>query len=305
MPSTWWCRLARKSSRRLIAVAIAVSGAYGLAACGVAASRPSDAALTSAYLSAREVRERAVEKELVVSRSAIERYVTRADARCPGIVARAPRSREFGELNYEAFLAVAVTMERANSRTIARFVHIAGHLRWAGRRLTLLVRRLVEEEGHLAGLVPPDLCGELAEWARSGYRTIPPTARRFQEDANVLARIRAATSSEQAPSGKLVGCQRVGPHGRVICSVRGSQEHPVEENDNKSPTESTSAVVWKLLKPYEYGEQQKMARDTEQLEAHLKTETDEVLTSSMSALAHSLGLNPAVVPLVLEDIRNI
>lgn len=294
-----WCRLGGEWGRHMVTTAIVLLGVCGLFACGVAASRPVNSASTDTYLSARKVREEALEKGAPSSRSAAERYVDGAATRCPGIVAHAPRSREFGELTYEAFLAVTITLEQANSEALAKFAAMTQHLDWNERRLTVLVRRLAQEERQVARIVPPDLCDEFAEWGRSGYQTIPVTARRFQDGANALARMRVATSSEQAPHGKLVGCRRLRPHARAVCSVRNPQTL-IDKEGNTSSSKPTSAIIWRLLKPYEHGEQQRIARETEQLEASLRAKTNGILTSTMAVLAHSLGLDPAVVPLILE-----
>lgn len=292
-----WRRLPYGRLRRLVTIIIAVLWICGLVACGSDASRLSDSGSTATYLTARSTRERAVQAELGSSRAAIERYVADAQMRCPGIVAKAPRNAEFGELSYDALLAVAVTVEQANSEAISQFGHSTADLSWDKTRLTALVRRLAQEERDIARIIPPDVCSELTEWTQSGYRRIPATARRFQQEASALARLRAATGFEQTPAGTLTGCRRVRPHGHLICSVR-----PLKKGAKASPSGPTSTVIWKLLKPYEDEEQQRTARETEELEGSVGADTSGTLISAMSTLTHDLGLDPAALHLYTASL---
>jgi len=239
-----------------------------------------DTLSTEAYLGARISRDEVIERKLAYSQAVVERYVASTDRRCSGMAVKAPRNIEFDEVNYDALVAVEVIMERGNAAAMRQFASVTEKLHWGESRLTFLARRLAAEERALAGVDPLDVCAVLGDWARSGYRTIPAAATRFQQEVSKFSR-RTVTH-----------CRRVPPNGRSICSLR-------------RPEKPIAKEIGRLLKRYEYGRQREIAHETERIENVLATRTRAAVILATSLLTRHLGLDPFSLRIFVASLSEL
>jgi hypothetical protein len=260
------------STRLVIAITVAVSGLWGLGACGGQADQVVDsaptagAADTSIFVAARWARAVTISTGLAVSQAAVEQGATDTDLRCSGIAANAPRGPELDELSNDALVTLGLVMAKGNLVATRQFVHVTGGLYWDQRRLTLLVRRLAREEDAFARVEPLNICAVLADWARSSYRTLPMAATRFQRQISPFSSRRA------------IRCQRQPPTGRFICSLRHAEKTTVQQINS-------------LLYRYENSRQREIARETERREGELAARTRATLKAIAAVLTRHLRLD--------------
>lgn len=134
---------------------------------------------TQAYLQADYAYTRAVARDAGASAAAITARAAMIAGECPSVLTFAPRDGAFGE--------VAQTIERsvwlANVDPVRaatlRFVDEIGHLRWADKKLTQLVRAVAAQERFAATVTPPAVCASVEAWKNSAYTTLPAAVGAF------------------------------------------------------------------------------------------------------------------------------
>lgn len=285
-----------KTPERLFVSVVVVAVAVALAACGGAASgvvEPPSAgqrSATSIFLAVQRARADAIETSLPTSEKAVGRYVTGAEAACPGVAAGSPRNGEGDELADDVLVSVENEFNRSDTRAEAVFAAGVSDLHWPDPTVTMLVRRLAAYERAVAGLAPLDICGVFAAWERSGYRTIPPAARRLERASRSLS------------SGAVTRCRRQPTSGRIICSLVPQRK---QAEDGTGSLRLTMATIAKLLRPYEEPGQRTTMIETRTIEARLATAGRTTLTSAASVLTQGLDLDRLTLRLFLASLREL
>jgi hypothetical protein len=159
------------ASRSLLAMILAVVCCWGGAP---AAAGATDEAASIQFLRA-ELRYLSAAKRLLPHVAlAINTYVARSLAECPDAANEAPSGEELRQLREELIDAVSTAGETPLRAISASLSGRIAHLRWTDRSLTRLVHAYSVELRSIPS--PPNLCAELAEWAASGYQTLPQTS---------------------------------------------------------------------------------------------------------------------------------
>ena len=103
-----------------------------------------------------------------------------AATECPGVGSGGRQNSRVGEkLLEETFDSAALALLTPDLATERQAAVALGRLRWRNQKLDDLVHRRAQTEAATSLLTPPDLCGDLKEWAASGYIALPPGTRRF------------------------------------------------------------------------------------------------------------------------------
>jgi hypothetical protein len=293
----------------------AILGCGVVSACGQAqpirgaevVSTP-DVVATRQYIDARSEFERTTASILPAMRESSEALVTKSTDGCSGVVQLAPHNGGFDVVSVEATRAPPAVMREANRAAIKEFAKTIATLKWSGDpQLTLLIHNLATEAEAATKVGAPDLCGDLKQWSRSQYRTIPTSTLRFnQRIADVAAGVRSKEAAanwwqEHLPASKRGVCRRYrrGHHpGFVrICSGGPAEPAPVaRERRVITEAKSIGEAIWKLLARYENGGMQLLVRDVQQREALLQADLKQTYYSSISRLSQSLGVKTVLLP---------
>jgi hypothetical protein len=145
-----------------MAIGIAPSSAVG-------AGSASDASATKAYLAANYALVRTSRSYLKRAEAAPLGVLAQVTRECPRGAAGSPEDPESTELSDEVIGAMVISAYHLDVGALRSFVGKVEHLRWSKT-----VRAYASEVGVLAGLAPPKLCADLATWAGSDFKTLPP-----------------------------------------------------------------------------------------------------------------------------------
>ncbi len=268
------------------AIPLAIVGAV-LAGCGGGSvAHATDS--TQAYLSARYARERAIYRELPSAREDVTRFVDATTSECRAILADAPRSAEFGQLDAEALSALVVTVGQVDRAPVRAFTARGKRFGWASRRLDSLVRQLAESERFAVSIQVPALCKTLRAWSNAGFRVLPPASVVFLQETSRATSVPVVSAGGASLSRTLTGCRKV--RRRTICLAESA--HGVAERGAETRVATPEAIhmIWALLSPYESAQQKREASRVEQLEARIANATRALYASAAVSLTRGLGV---------------
>jgi hypothetical protein len=152
-----------------------------LAAPGFAMAESPDAAATQKYIQANYALVQAGASKLGAARAALRAVRSQIEGECPRAAAESPQNPESTELSNEIIGAMVTNAYRTDVPAGEKFVRAAGGLRWSNHRLTSTVHSYVSRLKVLIGLAPPNVCADIRSWVASGYRTLPATTIRFDQ----------------------------------------------------------------------------------------------------------------------------
>jgi hypothetical protein len=159
-----------------------------------AASRSADVAATQALARAAKVLVRAARPDIPRGLAAVGSYANELAAQCPKAAAGSPQNHGAEQLDDEVVGAMTVVGYRTASGPIGVFYHAVKGLHWSNPRLTRAVRTYATKLHELVHLAVPNLCGDVREWAASGYRTLTAGTTEFLVHYNA-----ADPEAEEAP----------------------------------------------------------------------------------------------------------
>jgi len=178
---------------------------------------PHDARATWTYLQAEDAFFHAFLANSHRGIEAADDLVDRLAGECPGVASSAPSQATPASRHAETELlgeTVDSVLLAAIGPDLPAYGNVAtrlARLSWSSRSLTVRVHRVARNAAAISVLRPPDLCGDLREWATGGYIAVPATAGRFL--AQFAATQRSFISGE--------GVERMlaryeGPRGRAL-----------------------------------------------------------------------------------------
>jgi hypothetical protein len=290
-----------------------VMGCGILGACGDAQPISSaDALATRRYVEARSELIRATVSALPIIRLSGKGFLTKIADECPGIALQAPRNSSFDVVSIEATRALAVAMRQANHRTIEKFARTIAALKWTDPRLTILVHSQAVEAEAMTKVGAPDLCGNLREWSRGRYQTIPHRTLRFNESIAALGAVEARGRRvavgwwrEHLPKNERGLCRRYrrGHHHGFITVCSGGPAEPsaiVREGQLITEAKSTDEAIWKLLVRYESSGTHSLTQDVQQREAPVRVDLEGAYWKGLARLSQMVGVHPILLP---EELR--
>ncbi len=152
-----------------------------LAVPGLAMGESPNAAATQKYIQANYALVQAGASKLGAARAALRAVRSQIEGECPRAAAESPQNPESTELSNEIIGAMVTNAYRTDVPAGQSFVRAASGLRWSNRRLTSTIHSYVSRLKVLIGLAPPNVCADIRSWVASGYRTLPATTIRFDQ----------------------------------------------------------------------------------------------------------------------------
>lgn len=139
----------------------------------------SNASATSEYLAADYAMVHTARSYLARAEAAPLLVLAQVKRECPQAAAGSPQNPESTEMSYEVIGAMVLHAYHLDVPGLRSFLARVAHLHWSNAGLTNAVRGYAAKIRVLAGLAPPNLCGDIHAWDASGYRTLPPATVHF------------------------------------------------------------------------------------------------------------------------------
>lgn len=158
----------------LTALASGVAPACALAASGAAA--------TETYIDANYTLVKAGSAKLGAARAAMLGLQHRLEGECIRAAANSPQNPDSTQLSNEIIGAIVLAAYHTDVPAGQNFVRAAGGLRWSNHALTNAVQSYVGKIKVLTKLAPPNVCADVRAWVASGYRTLPASTVRFDQE---------------------------------------------------------------------------------------------------------------------------
>jgi hypothetical protein len=155
---------------------------FALAAMPPAAlAKPGDVAATQALANAAKTLLRAARPDIPKGLAAVKSYANEVAAQCPKAAAGSPQNHDSEQLDNEVVGAMTVVGYRTAAAPIATFARAVKGLHWSNHRLTRAVKVYATKLKKLVSLTVPNLCGDVQEWAASGYNTLTASTVQFNQ----------------------------------------------------------------------------------------------------------------------------
>jgi hypothetical protein len=161
--------------------AIGLAGLALALAPGSALASTHDIATTRLLARATDRLVRAATPEVPRGLAAAEHYANGLAAQCPAAAAGSPQNHEAEQLDDEVIGAMTTVGYRVAAGPIATFARAIKGLRWSSARLTRAVHGFTGRLVGLSKLAPPNVCGDIQQWAASGYTTVPASTVAFDQ----------------------------------------------------------------------------------------------------------------------------
>jgi hypothetical protein len=159
----------------LSALAFAAAPACAVAASGAVAS-------TERYIQANYTLVKAGSAKLGAARAALVGVRHRIEGECANVAANSPQNPDSTQLSNEIIGAMVITAYRTDVPAGENFIRAAQGLRWSNHALTSAVQAYVGHLRVLNKLAPPNVCADVRAWVSSGYRTLPASTVRFDQE---------------------------------------------------------------------------------------------------------------------------
>jgi len=118
--------------------------------------------------------------------AAVNSYANEVAAQCPKVAAESPQNSGAEQLDDEVVGAMTVVGYRTAAGPIGAFYHAVKGLQWSSPKLTRAVKTFATKLDKLVGLTVPSLCGDVKEWAASGYKTLSMSTTGFLKSYNAV-----------------------------------------------------------------------------------------------------------------------
>jgi hypothetical protein len=118
--------------------------------------------------------------------AAASSFITQIAGECPGVIAQAPEGQELDEVSIEVGAALGLRVIAPSRPAISTFLADTKPLRWSSRGVAGAVAIFETREAMIAAMTPPNLCGDLEQWASSRFTVIPEATRDLNAEAQLL-----------------------------------------------------------------------------------------------------------------------
>jgi hypothetical protein len=151
------------------------------AAPAAALAGSSDVAATRRYIQANYTLVQAASTKIKAAEAALHSVLHRVQGECPNVAANSPQNPESTQLSNEVIGALVIGAYHTDIPAGTNFVRAAKGLRWSNGSLTRSVQSYVGKVKVLNTLSAPNVCADVRAWIASGYRTLPASTIRFDE----------------------------------------------------------------------------------------------------------------------------
>jgi hypothetical protein len=155
----------------------------GLACAALAvpasASASSDTATTEAYLRANYQLVKVAHAHLATSIAGYHSVLRQVRSQCPKAALKSPQDPESTELSNEVIGAMVLNAGKPDLAAIKTFLHAVSGMRWGNGSIDRAISSYVSSLRKLYRLSPPNLCGDIASWATTGFSALPASKLSF------------------------------------------------------------------------------------------------------------------------------
>lgn len=158
-----------------------LGGAMMALAVPPAAMAAGDGSTTDAYLRANYALVQVGYAHLHTSIAGYRGVLSQVRGQCPRAGAGSPQDPESTELSNEVIGAMVLAAAKPDLPAIRTYLRAVSGMRWSSSSVTRAVSGYAANLGRLYRLSSPDLCGDIARWAASGFRALPSTTLSFDK----------------------------------------------------------------------------------------------------------------------------
>jgi hypothetical protein len=167
-------------SRAPLLLLVAALACGATPACAFAAS--ADVAMTERYVRADYTLVKAGTAKLGAAKAALLGVERRIESECPMAAANSPQNPDSTQLSNEIIGAIVIAAYRTDLPAGANFIRAAQGLRFSNHALTSTVQSYVSKLKVLNKLAPPNVCADVNAWVAGGYRALPASTVRFDQE---------------------------------------------------------------------------------------------------------------------------
>lgn len=152
------------------------------ALCASACCSPalaSDSSATAAYLRANYQLVKVGRANLSASIAGYRSVLSHVRSACPRAAANSPQDPESTDLSNEVIGAMVLSAGKPDLGAIGAYLRAVSGLRWSSSAVNRAVSGYVGMLRKLYRLQTPDLCGDIAKWAASGFTALPASTLSF------------------------------------------------------------------------------------------------------------------------------
>jgi hypothetical protein len=158
---------------------LATAAGIVIALVGATGAQANDSSATSAYLHANLALVAAGHSHLGASVAAYRSVLTQVRRNCPKAAEASPQDPESTDLSNEVIGAMVLNAGRPDRPAIKTYLQAVAGLRWSSASVTRAVTGYATMLRKLYGLSTPDLCGDIAAWKATGFKSLPSSTLSF------------------------------------------------------------------------------------------------------------------------------
>lgn len=161
--------------RRLVLLALAI----WTIALPASAAASSDTATTETYLRANYQLVKVAHANLASSVAGYHGVLRLVRSQCPKAALKSPQDPESTELSNEVIGSMVLNAGKPDLAAIRTYLRAVAGMHWSSPSVTHAISNYVAMLGKLYRLSPPDLCGDIASWASTGFTKLPASTLSF------------------------------------------------------------------------------------------------------------------------------
>jgi hypothetical protein len=167
-------------SKGPIVLLIGVVAFVAAPSCALAASAQ-DLASTQRYVQANYTLVQAGSGKIKAAEAALQRVLHQVQGECASAAANSPQNPDSTQLSNEVIGAMVLAAYHTDVPAGTAFIRAVKGLRWSNRSLTNTIQSYAAKLNVLRTLAAPNVCADVRAWVASGYRTLPTSTIRFDE----------------------------------------------------------------------------------------------------------------------------
>jgi hypothetical protein len=150
-----------------------------VALTGATGAQASDSSATSAYLRANYALVAAGHAHIGASVAGYRGVLAQVRRDCPKAAEASPQNPESTDLSNEVIGAMVLNAGKADRPAIETYLKAVAGLRWSSSKVTRAVAGYATMLRKLYALSTPDLCGDIAAWKATGFKSLPASTLSF------------------------------------------------------------------------------------------------------------------------------
>ena len=146
-----------------------------------ALASPANVSTTRSYIQANYALVQFSATRLGTAQTLLEGVLYKVKALCPDAGAQSPQDPESTQMSNEVIGAMVIAAIHPAQPEIDTFLRVAERSQWSSRALTRAIHEYARKLKTMSKLAAPNLCGDVTAWAASGFKTLPASTVRFDQ----------------------------------------------------------------------------------------------------------------------------